>query len=251
MLALALALAAGALAGLSAPRAAAAPSAPSGGLQLRLAGIAEVELINEDGNYCLDANDSGSTAGKNGDKVQLWKCTGNANQFWSPGAQDSAGFETLFNDEYQSKCLNANDSPSLGDGSKVQLWGCGGVANDMWDVTNWADCVQNSMVSAFVPSATTTVFPLGPKAIASMLADEGENVASVLSVAVSHTSTWPEESPADSYRRATPATRQDGNCRQARGICPGNPSGVVRTGNGNRAGTDSAQPETLSFAPES
>jgi hypothetical protein len=160
-----LVLATGSLAGLSIPGAAAASAAPSAGLQLRLvgfsplpaalrgrlgsgrmtadaAGIAEVELINEDGNYCLDANDSGSTAGKNGDKVQLWKCTGNANQFWSPGAQDSAGFETLFNDEYQSECLNANDLPSLGDGSKVQLWGCGGEANDMWDVTNWADCVE-------------------------------------------------------------------------------------------------------------
>jgi hypothetical protein len=155
--------------------------APSGGLHMKLVGfsslpgalenhlvrdpaaadaIAEFELINEDGKYCLDANDAGSTAGKNGDKVQLWKCSGHANQFWSPGAKDGAGYETLFNDEYQSECLNADDAPSLRDGSRVQLWGCGGEANNMWDVTEWADCASGGYYCSLCLQADGCVYNL-------------------------------------------------------------------------------------------
>jgi hypothetical protein len=89
--------------------------------------------------YCLDANDSGSTAGTNGDKVQLWTCTGKDNQYWYLGEEDSDGNYAVVNDEYQSRCLNADDTGGLGDGSKVQLWGCGGEANDMWNMTYWQD----------------------------------------------------------------------------------------------------------------
>jgi hypothetical protein len=34
----------------------------------------EYEITNQDGNYCLDANDKGSTAGENGDKVPRLLC---------------------------------------------------------------------------------------------------------------------------------------------------------------------------------
>jgi Ricin-type beta-trefoil lectin domain len=75
---------------------------------------------------------AGSTAGRNGDKVQLWTCTGNNNQSWipidwetplPPGVMHSAATR-MVNAKYQSECLNADDSHGLANGSKVQLWSC-------------------------------------------------------------------------------------------------------------------------------
>lgn len=154
-----LVLATGSLAGLSIPGAAAS-AAPSGGLQLRLvgfsplpealrgrlgsgrmtadaAGIAEVELINEDGNYCLDANDSGSTAGKNGDKVQLWGCGGEANDMWDVTNWADC-VEGLGG--YCSLCLQSDgcvynldaESQHIGEGDQVQIFTLNGAANQEW-----------------------------------------------------------------------------------------------------------------------
>lgn len=81
---------------------------------------------------CLDANDAGSTAGANGDKVQLWSCKGTANQFWY-GVDISSNYTTLVNAEYQSKCLNAADNGGLADGRHVQLYDCSvGTSNEFW-----------------------------------------------------------------------------------------------------------------------
>jgi hypothetical protein len=103
----------------------------------------EYEITNQDGNYCLDANDKGSTAGQNGDKVQLFSCNGGTNQLWYTTSINSAGNATLHNGMYPSECLNANDSPSLGDGSVVQLWTCGTEANNMWNVGTWSTCLDS------------------------------------------------------------------------------------------------------------
>jgi hypothetical protein len=40
------------------------------------------ELVNLQYGKCVDANDAGSTAGTNGDKVQIWAYLGGSNQFW-------------------------------------------------------------------------------------------------------------------------------------------------------------------------
>jgi hypothetical protein len=87
-----------------------------------------VEMAN--GQYqskCLDANNAGSTAGKNGDKVQLWGCfddpNGHANQWWVP-VQTTLGYTELINFQYQSKCLDADNSQGFVNGAKVQLWDC-------------------------------------------------------------------------------------------------------------------------------
>jgi hypothetical protein len=95
--------------------------------------------------YCLDANDSGPTAGEDGDKIQLWTCNDTDNQFWYAGTpRDGAGSYALINAEYTSKCLNADDN-GLGDGSHVQLWSCGvGGANMYWDLTGWGNCLKKS-----------------------------------------------------------------------------------------------------------
>jgi hypothetical protein len=102
----------------------------------------EIKNGEDNGKFCLDANDAGSTAGKNGDKVQLWTCSGHANQYWIPGDETSSptGFYTLENAEWPSECLNARTNGGLHDGSKVQLWSCGGEANDLWDVEGWLTC---------------------------------------------------------------------------------------------------------------
>lgn len=95
-------------------------------------------------NYCLDANDAGSTAGMNGDKVQLWTCTGKNNQYWEYGGESASGNFTLINHQYPSKCLNADDAGGLKDGQKVQLWDCGvDTSNEYWDVADWATCVDS------------------------------------------------------------------------------------------------------------
>jgi hypothetical protein len=58
---------------------------------------------------------------------------------------DGAGSYALINAEYTSKCLNAADSPSLGDGSHVQLWSCGvGGSNMYWDLSGWGNCLSKT-----------------------------------------------------------------------------------------------------------
>jgi hypothetical protein len=95
------------------------------------------EIVGDDG-YCLDANDVGSTAGTNGDKVQLWTCNHTNNQYWYLGSEDADGSYTVVNDEYTSKCLNANDTGGVADGRHVQLWSCSvDTLNEYWDAATW------------------------------------------------------------------------------------------------------------------
>ena len=61
------------------------------------------EIVSDDGGYCLDANDVGSTAGTNGDKVQLWTCNHTNNQYWYLGSEDADGSYTLV-----SEVISAN-----------------------------------------------------------------------------------------------------------------------------------------------
>jgi hypothetical protein len=105
--------------------------------------------------YCLDANDQGSSAGKNGDKVQLWACQDppTPNQEWFLNGTDpsNTNFTELANDEYQNDCLNANDTGGLVNGSRVQLWSCGAAsANEFWDTgfndpNGWQYCLEDTV----------------------------------------------------------------------------------------------------------
>jgi hypothetical protein len=101
-----------------------------------------IEIVNRQvSTLCLDANDQGSTAGQNGDKVQLWTCNGGTNQRWGLLTEDSAGNFTLYNERYPDMCLNADDSGGLADGRKVQLWDCGTTSNFYWAVGAWSRCL--------------------------------------------------------------------------------------------------------------
>ncbi|MFW6720321.1 ThuA domain-containing protein [Streptomyces sp. MAR4 CNY-716] len=73
------------------------------------------------GGKCTDV-EGGNT--DNGTKVQLWGCSGGANQKWAAvdGTLRSLG-----------KCLDV-DQQATEDGTKVQLWDCNGGANQEWSV---------------------------------------------------------------------------------------------------------------------
>jgi Ricin-type beta-trefoil lectin domain len=89
---------------------------------------------------CLDGNDTGSTAGQDGDKVQLWDCKNTNNQYWIPADHEADGdaYTVLVNGDYQSMCLNAVDNGGLADGRKVQPWNCDvDTANGFWDFGDW------------------------------------------------------------------------------------------------------------------
>jgi hypothetical protein len=91
--------------------------------------------------YCLNANNAGSSKGQNGDKVQLWTCTGSSNEMWNITKAQGGGWYELYNQEFSSECLNADDTGGLGNGSLVQLWSCSaGGGNEYWDVTHWSEC---------------------------------------------------------------------------------------------------------------
>lgn len=94
---------------------------------------AKYEIRNTADNLCLDANDLGPTAGRNGDTVQLWTCYGGANQSWIPIPHGS-GVVWLANAMYPTKCLNADNIGGLAPGHRVQLWDCYDSPNEQWNV---------------------------------------------------------------------------------------------------------------------
>ncbi|MFC0106054.1 ThuA domain-containing protein [Kibdelosporangium aridum] len=73
------------------------------------------------GGKCVDVNGS-STA--DGTKVQLWTCSGGANQAWARSGQT---FQSL------GKCLNVSGGGTA-DGTVVQLWTCNGSSAQNWSV---------------------------------------------------------------------------------------------------------------------
>jgi hypothetical protein len=100
--------------------------------------IVSTDTAGSDPYYCLDAQDSGSLAGKDGDTVQLWHCNYTPNQYWYVGSTDSAGNSTLVNAAYPSECLNAKDAGGLFSGQPLQLWHCSvNTSNEYWDAPYW------------------------------------------------------------------------------------------------------------------
>jgi len=114
------------LPGAQAPTAAAA-SAPG-----NPPSTAQYEIRNAADNLCLDANDKGPTAGRNGDTVQLWNCYGGTNQKWVPQYR-SGRLAWLVSAKYPGMCLNANNVGGLANGRRVQIWNCYNTANELWN----------------------------------------------------------------------------------------------------------------------
>jgi Ricin-type beta-trefoil lectin domain len=115
------------------------------------------EVVNDADGKCLDANTSGSTAGQNGDKIQLWTCNRTANQFWIPAGWEANGdaFTDMVNDQYQSMCLNAADNGGLANGRKVQLYNCDvNTTNEFWD---FADMYVGNTGYLILDSSTSFV----------------------------------------------------------------------------------------------
>jgi Ricin-type beta-trefoil lectin domain len=93
-----------------------------------------------DTNMCLDQkNDSAGNPGNNGDKIQMWYCSGAMNQLWwiLDGDRFVSYYASIVTGE--SMCLDAErdavNNPT-NNGDKVQLWQCtSGNLNQTWSFT--------------------------------------------------------------------------------------------------------------------
>jgi hypothetical protein len=91
-------------------------------------------IVNGYGRLCLDAEtDNGGKPNQNGDKVQLYACTGSVQQQWR---YDTANHRLI--NRYAGLCLDAKtESATVNagwNGDKVQLWSCSGAFNQRWDL---------------------------------------------------------------------------------------------------------------------
>lgn len=146
-----LALAAGPLLASGLISSAAAATAPPGA-SLRPGVAAEVtvakkprgfELVQPEANgkvFCLDAATKGPKAGKVGDPVVLYDCSGNSNQYWyeapSPGGP-AGNFHALHSTRYPKLCLRAN---GLKNGKVVLLGKCNTTRNEELNMYYFVEC---------------------------------------------------------------------------------------------------------------
>ncbi|WP_328471576.1 endo-1,4-beta-xylanase [Streptomyces sp. NBC_00448] len=77
---------------------------------------------------CLDVPNSSTTAGT---QVQIWDCSGQANQSWT---HTSANQLTVTTGGAQM-CLDAYDNQTT-NGTKVETWPCNGGANQQWTLNS-------------------------------------------------------------------------------------------------------------------
>jgi beta-glucosidase len=86
-------------------------------------------LRNPASGRCLD--DTGS--GGSGTKVQIWDCSGAANQVWISPAGGSTGIGTGPITGYQGLCVDVRSANSA-DGTPVQVYTCNGTNAQQWTV---------------------------------------------------------------------------------------------------------------------
>lgn len=88
---------------------------------------------------CLAASDSSPVAGQNRDPVVVSDCGTGPNQVWIPEQWEINGSRStrLINEQYQTKCMNADNIGGLQNGHIVQLWDCYPAANESWDFGDW------------------------------------------------------------------------------------------------------------------
>ncbi|WP_327287597.1 endo-1,4-beta-xylanase [Streptomyces sp. NBC_01198] len=77
---------------------------------------------------CLDVPNSSTTAGT---QVQIWDCSGGANQAWT---RTSSGQLAVYSGGSQM-CLDAYNNQTS-PGTKVEIWSCNGGANQQWSVNS-------------------------------------------------------------------------------------------------------------------
>ena len=102
-------------------------------------------FTNSAADLCLGANDTGPMAGLRGDAVRLAPCDVAKSQIWIPVQWDSSGSSStwLANDEYQTQCLNADQTGGLRDGHRTELWDCYHSGNESWDFGDWYNHVTS------------------------------------------------------------------------------------------------------------
>ncbi|WP_327749143.1 ricin-type beta-trefoil lectin domain protein [Streptomyces europaeiscabiei] len=81
------------------------------------------QIVGAGSGRCLDVPNASQT---NGTQVQLWDCSGNANQKW---ARTDAGELRV----YGNKCLDA-EGAGTSPGTRVIIWDCHGGQNQRWNV---------------------------------------------------------------------------------------------------------------------
>jgi len=88
-----------------------------------LPGASGAEIIGAQSGRCLDVNNHTIT---NGTRMQLWDCSGGANQTWVSTARKQLVV-------FGNKCLDANNGGTT-NGTAVIIWDCNGQANQQWNV---------------------------------------------------------------------------------------------------------------------
>ena len=71
--------------------------------------------------------DDSAFSSANGNKIQLWDCTGGANQQWTVASNGTL--------QVYGKCLDITGA-NYGNGTLVELWDCNGGANQQWQASN-------------------------------------------------------------------------------------------------------------------
>ena len=98
--------------------------------QLTTAGYAQASapsgpiVAGDDGAKCAD-DSAFSTA--NGNKIQMWDCTGGVNQQWTVAPDGTL--------QVYGKCLDITGA-NYGNGTLIELWDCNGGANQHWQASN-------------------------------------------------------------------------------------------------------------------
>jgi non-reducing end alpha-L-arabinofuranosidase len=84
------------------------------------------EIVGSQSGRCIDVTGWGVTEGT---QLQIWDCSGDANQRWTP----TSGKQITIYDA--SKCLDASGQ-GTSPGTPVIIWDCNGQANQQWNINS-------------------------------------------------------------------------------------------------------------------
>ncbi len=117
-------------------------------------GTTPQEIRNQTSVRCLDANVG--TIGANGTKVQLWDCTGAANQNWSIGSDGT------IRNAANGRCLGVAPSVTGRAGISLQTWNCDSSPNQVWR-TSASGVIQNQSTGLNLDADLGTINANGTK----------------------------------------------------------------------------------------
>jgi Ricin-type beta-trefoil lectin domain len=98
------------------------PANPQDGTQFHLRNVADGK--------CLDADANGIN--NNGDKVQLWDCSGGTEQKWRVYHAFGSPYDFIFVNLANGKVLDADANGVNNNGGRVQVWDWWGGVNQIW-----------------------------------------------------------------------------------------------------------------------